>query len=121
MSDKKITGVLVGGISLSLSGTIYLRARYYDSSLGRFTQQDGWEFAKPEDPLSLNLYTYCWNNPVKFMDPYGNAPGDLFDTSDEAAIDFAMEYNQQSIEEGKEYGSAIFFQDCINCAYTWKV
>ena len=49
----------------TVTDTIYLRARYYDSALGRFTQQDGWKFAKPEDPLSLNLYTYCWNNPTK--------------------------------------------------------
>jgi len=26
------------------------------------------------DPLSLNLYTYCWNNPVLFYDPDGNEP-----------------------------------------------
>ena len=26
------------------------------------------------DPLSLNLYTYCWNNPVKYSDPTGNNP-----------------------------------------------
>ena len=55
----------------TVSGTIYLRARYYDPALGRFTQQDGWEFAEPEDPLSLNLYTYCWNNPIKWYDPTG--------------------------------------------------
>jgi hypothetical protein len=42
--------------------------------LGRFTQQDGWEFANPEDPLSLNLYTYCWNNPIYYMDYSGRFP-----------------------------------------------
>jgi len=26
------------------------------------------------DPLSLNLYTYCWMNPVLFYDPDGNEP-----------------------------------------------
>ena len=39
--------------------------------LGRFTQQDGWEFANPKDPLSLNLYTYCWNNPIMYFDYMG--------------------------------------------------
>ena len=24
------------------------------------------------NPLSLNLYTYCVNNPVKYVDPSGN-------------------------------------------------
>ena len=56
----------------TVSGPIYLRARYYNSELGRFTQQDGWEFANPEDPLSLNLYTYCWSNPVMYVDSNGH-------------------------------------------------
>ena len=54
--------------------TIDLRARYYDANQGRFTQQDSWEFANAEIPLSLNLYTYCWNNPVIYADYSGNAP-----------------------------------------------
>ena len=56
----------------TVSGTIYLRARYYDSSLGRFTQKDGWEFSNLKKSLSLNLYTYCWSNPVMFVDPSGH-------------------------------------------------
>ena len=58
----------------TVSGTIYLRARYYDSSLGRFTQQDGWEFVKQNIPSSLNLYIYCWNDPTRFHDFSGNFP-----------------------------------------------
>ena len=53
--------------------TIYLRARYYDAETGRFTQQDGWNYAVPGFLLSLNLYTYCWNNPVSYIDPSGHA------------------------------------------------
>ncbi len=52
--------------------TIYLRARYYDAETGRFTQQDGWSYAVPGFLLSLNLYTYCWNNPVSYIDPSGH-------------------------------------------------
>ena len=52
--------------------TIYLRARYYDAETGRFTQQDGWSYAVPGFLLSLNLYTYCWNNPVNNIDPSGH-------------------------------------------------
>ena len=53
--------------------TVYLRARYYDSAYGRFTQQDGWQYTDANDPLSLNLYTYCWNNPVNMVDPSGHS------------------------------------------------
>ena len=52
--------------------TIYLRARYYNAETGRFTQQDGWSYAVPGFLLSLNLYTYCWNNPVSYIDPSGH-------------------------------------------------
>ena len=46
------------------TGTIYLRARYYDPTIGRFIC---------EDPIGsgLNWYTYCGNNPIMFIDPSG--------------------------------------------------
>ena len=52
--------------------TYYLRARYYNPANGRFTQQDAWSFMDISDPLSLNLYTYCYNNPVMYVDPSGH-------------------------------------------------
>ncbi len=54
--------------------TVYLRARYYDAETGRFTQQDGWNYAVPGFPLSLNLYTYCNNDPINMIDPSGRWP-----------------------------------------------
>ena len=55
------------------SGTIYLRARYYDPSIGRFISRDSFA-GKNEDPLSLNLYTYCHNNPLIYVDESGHWP-----------------------------------------------
>jgi RHS repeat-associated protein len=48
----------------------YYRARYYDPRLGRFLQSDPVGYA--EHP---NLYTYCANNPVNFIDPFGLSKG----------------------------------------------
>ncbi len=56
------------------TGTIYLRARYYDPSVGRFITEDSY-LGKMEDPLSLNLYTYCYNNPLLYKDPSGHVAG----------------------------------------------
>ncbi len=61
------------------TGTIYLRARYYDPSIGRFTSADTVLQIMVElssgievpDPLSLNRYTYCHNNPVMYVDQNG--------------------------------------------------
>ena len=43
---------------------IYLRARYYDPSLGRFTQSD-------PAMSGANWYVYCSNNPILSVDPSG--------------------------------------------------
>jgi len=51
----------------TVTGQIYLRARYYDPSIGRFTQED------PYRGDGLNLYAYVSNNPVKYIDPTGLA------------------------------------------------
>ena len=53
------------------TGTIYLRARYYQASIGRFISRDSYA-GKNTDPLSLNLYTYCYSNPIIYMDPSGH-------------------------------------------------
>ena len=48
------------------SGQYYLRARYYNPVIGRFTQEDTYRGD------GLNLYTYCGNNPVMYYDPSGH-------------------------------------------------
>ena len=53
------------------SGLYYLNARYYDSTTARFITEDTYR-GKANDPLSLNLYTYCQNNPIKYVDPSGH-------------------------------------------------
>ena len=39
------------------TGLYYLDARYYDSKIARFLSEDTYT-GDPNDPLSLNLYTY---------------------------------------------------------------
>ncbi|WP_028592988.1 RHS repeat-associated core domain-containing protein [Paenibacillus assamensis] len=53
------------------TGLQYLRARWYDPSMGRFISEDTYE-GELNSPLSLNLYTYVENNPLKFIDPSGH-------------------------------------------------
>ena len=48
----------------------YLRARYYDQNVGRFTQMDTW-MGVDEEPITLNKYIYAYSDGVNFIDPTG--------------------------------------------------
>ena len=48
----------------------YLKSRFYSAETARFMQEDTYR-GDPTDPLSLNLYTYCANNPISYWDPTG--------------------------------------------------
>jgi len=52
-------------------GFYYLRARYYNASIGRFLTQDTWPGLQFE-PVSLHKYLYCEGNPVGRWDPSGH-------------------------------------------------
>ena len=53
------------------TGLYYLQTRYYDPVVGRFISRDNIEYADPESINGINLYAYCGNNPVKYVDPNG--------------------------------------------------
>lgn len=49
----------------------YLNSRYYDPEVGRFISPDSADYLDPENINGLNVYNYCYNNPVMYTDPYG--------------------------------------------------
>jgi len=66
-SDFKFTGQRLD----DTTGLYYYGARYYDPLIGRFITPDT-IIQRPYDPQTLNRYTYCRNNPLKFTDPTGH-------------------------------------------------
>ena len=52
------------------TGLYYLRARYMDTSTGRFISQDTYQ-GTINDPVSLHKYLYANSNPVTYSDPSG--------------------------------------------------
>jgi len=52
------------------SGLLYLRARYYDPSIGRFISADPY-LGRMAEPVTQNRYIYVHNNPLLYSDPTG--------------------------------------------------
>ena len=55
-------------------GLYYLMSRYYDPETGRFISPDSIDYLDPETLGGLNLYSYCYNNPITNIDKIGNYP-----------------------------------------------
>ena len=55
------------------TGEVHLRARYYQPEKGRFLTRDTYT-GEEDEPESLHLYTYCYNDPVMYSDISGNSP-----------------------------------------------
>jgi RHS repeat-associated protein len=61
-------GFAFAGRQLTLNGEFYdARSRYLDSSVGRFTSEDGLRFRAGD----TNLHRYVFNSPANFSDPSG--------------------------------------------------
>jgi len=55
------------------SGLTYFGARYYHSVIGRWISKDSLP-GTTYNPQSLNRYIYCLQNPLKFIDKFGDKP-----------------------------------------------
>jgi len=56
-------------VALGPTSVSYYRARYYDSSVGRFLSEDATRF----DSGDVNFYGYVKNNPLIAIDPWGHS------------------------------------------------
>jgi RHS repeat-associated protein len=83
----------------AITGQYYLRARYYDPAMGRFMNEDTYG-GQIDDPQSINLYTYCYNNPVKYIDPTGHWSSGVHktDTCDIAKGKFYKYIEEESLK-----------------------
>ncbi|WP_239551401.1 polymorphic toxin-type HINT domain-containing protein, partial [Paenibacillus elgii] len=93
----------------------YLRARWYDPSVGRFINEDTYE-GDISNPLSLNLYTYVKNNPLKYLDPSGHDPREL-----QALLEMARDGEVSLTQVHSQFGGYYqrIFQDDNNNYYNY--
>jgi RHS repeat-associated protein len=91
-TDKKFTGQ-----RLDETGLYYYGARYYDASIGRFISADS-IVPDPANPQTFNRYSYCLNNPLRYIDPSGLDV--LLVGGSDSTYDSMMEWRQQVIDSG---------------------
>ncbi|WP_289804810.1 RHS repeat-associated core domain-containing protein, partial [Dubosiella newyorkensis] len=73
----------------------YLRARFYNPVIGRFIQEDTYYGD------GLNLYTYCHNNPVGYIDPSGHTTWDC--PNKQTAIQYLTDNGMSEQEARNKY------------------
>ena len=85
------------------SGLHFAPYRAYSAELGRWISRD-----PIGESGGMNLYGYVGNQPTGFVDELGLAPGDPFDSADDAAIDVFSSIYGASQQQGNEYGGYIY-------------
>lgn len=96
------------------TGLYYIKARYYNSELGRFTTTDSVK--------SVNLYQYSENDPVNLTDPSGMY---VVGTNGERAIKTKNGYyiskNSKSHKSNKYYPGSLKNDSVGEIDYTWLI
>ena len=76
-NKKSVVSMKRGRTSLSVA----LKGKNYQPAAGRFLTRDTYT-GEEDEPQSLHLYTYCYNNPVSYLDRGGNSPiADFFNSA----------------------------------------
>ncbi len=104
------------------TGLYYLNARMYDPVTARFLQEDTYRGDR-NDPLSLNLYTYCHNEPMMYTDPTGHLrQGDILQNgsknSDVKKLQQALVKAGYSV--GKAGADGVFGKDTLAAVNKYK-
>jgi len=97
-----------GHLHLDVLGIIHMQGRIYDYRLGRFLSADPY-VQNPYDPQCLNRYSYCRNNPLRYVDPSGYLDFGLSDRD----YDHVMNHDLSGCREA--YRDDVLFSGTFPC------
>ena len=83
----------------------YNRARYLNTSTGRFWSMDTFE-GDPEAPLSLHEYLYAEGDPITNLDPAGHQIDDLIGSAIGSALNNISAIQGQAVMDQVRYGGS---------------
>ncbi|MFD2115260.1 RHS repeat domain-containing protein [Paenibacillus yanchengensis] len=67
----------------------YLRVRWYDSSIGRFINENTYE-GEIINPLTFNLYVYTANIPLRYVDPNGHCFNEFLGKKQSSSLELGI-------------------------------
>lgn len=87
------------------TGLYYLKSRYYDPVTGRFMNMDGVQNSVPTVINGMNLFAYCINNPIMYVDNLGTTWEKIIDKRTKFRKDDKGTFDEHIHVEydGKEY------------------
>ncbi|MDX2227876.1 MAG: RHS repeat-associated core domain-containing protein [Verrucomicrobiae bacterium] len=96
-----------------VTGLNYYGLRFYNPQTGRWLSRD-----PIAESGGINLYGYCLNDPVNFVDPWGTKPGEPYTTPDAAAMAAANDMYEDSYNNDWEYIANIYQDKDGKYSYT---
>ena len=113
------------------SNNDFYGARYYASSMGRFSSPDPSQlfYADPTNPQSFDLYNYVHNNPLSYFDPSGltcqtnSSDGTVYDDEDGKGCDVLDKANAAAPANVTVYadGHTDVAQEAMNAAINQNI
>ena len=99
----------VSGSSGDSTQLLYLRARHYTASIGRFLTRDTWG-GDENQPVSYNLWLYGYSNPVRYTDPTGRFPAECLEADDFGAciLEYALTAREKCLENDPHYNQQTY-------------
>lgn len=82
----------------------FLSYRYYDPEIGRYFTPDDFDYVEDDKLNGLNLYVYCYNNPIKYSDSSGHLAISLLLFLGLTGASFAIGFSTSIITQGISYG-----------------